>query len=88
MVTHNQELADQYATRTIKLLDGRLLSDTKTALPKAVEGMYQPVKTSMSYLQAIKLSFNNLRTKLARTLITAFAGSIGIIGVLLVLGGW
>lgn len=86
MVTHNQELADQYATRTIKLLDGRLLSDTKTAMPKPVEGMYQPVKTSMSYLQAIKLSFNNLRTKLARTLITAFAGSIGIIGVLLVLG--
>lgn len=86
MVTHNQELADLYATRTIKLLDGRLLSDTKTTPAKKVEGVYQPVKTSMSYLQAIKLSFNNLRTKLARTLITAFAGSIGIIGVLLVLG--
>lgn len=87
MVTHNQDLADTYATRTIKLLDGRVVSDTKsvsTGQPDTT--VYTPKKTSMSYLQAIKLSFNNLRTKLARTLITAFAGSIGIIGVLLVLG--
>ena len=86
MVTHNQELADDYATRTINLLDGRLLNDTEKGTKPAVEGIYKPKKTSMSYLQAIRLSFNNLRTKLARTVITAFAGSIGIIGVLLVLG--
>ena len=87
MVTHNQELADTYATRTIRLLDGNVVSDTKTTQStNNDETVYTPKKTSMSYLQAIKLSFNNLRTKLARTLITAFAGSIGIIGVLLVLG--
>lgn len=86
MVTHNQELAEQYASRTIKLLDGKLLSDTKSTNEIKTEGIYTPKKTSMSYFQALKLSFNNLRTKLPRTLITAFAGSIGIIGVLLVLG--
>lgn len=86
MVTHNQDLANRYASRIIKLLDGKLLSDTKTTQAKEIEGLYKPKRTAMSYLQAIKLSFNNLRTKLARTLITAFAGSIGIIGVLLVLG--
>lgn len=87
MVTHNQDLADTYATRTIRLLDGNVVSDTKVQTKEIKEDtIYTPKKTSMSYLQAIKLSFNNLRTKLARTLITAFAGSIGIIGVLLVLG--
>ncbi len=87
MVTHNQDLADTYATRTIRLLDGNVVSDTKVQSKEIKEDtIYTPKKTSMSYLQAIKLSFNNLRTKLARTLITAFAGSIGIIGVLLVLG--
>lgn len=87
MVTHNQDLADTYANRTIRLLDGNVVSDTKIVQSVNKEDtIYTPKKTSMSYLQAIKLSFNNLRTKLARTLITAFAGSIGIIGVLLVLG--
>ncbi|MDY0210715.1 MAG: ATP-binding cassette domain-containing protein [Acholeplasma sp.] len=86
MVTHNQELADLYASRIITLLDGRLQSDSSKEQLEKTSGFYQPKKTSMSYFQAIKLSFNNLRTKLARTVITAFAGSIGIIGVLLVLG--
>ncbi len=87
MVTHNQDLADTYATRTIRLLDGHVVSDSKTTVSTLKDDtIYTPKKTSMSYLQAIKLSFNNLRTKFARTLITAFAGSIGIIGVLLVLG--
>lgn len=87
MVTHNQELADEYANRIIRLLDGNVVSDTKVERKSVQEDtVYTPKKTSMSYLQAIKLSFNNLRTKLARTLITAFAGSIGIVGVLLVLG--
>lgn len=86
MVTHNQELANKYATRTINLLDGELVSDTKVTEPKDEEEKYNPRKTSMNYWEALKLSFRNLRTKLGRTLTTAFAGSIGIIGVLLVLG--
>ncbi len=86
MVTHNQKLANKYATRTINLLDGELVSDTKISEMEAEEEKYNPRKTSMNYWEAIKLSFRNLRTKLGRTLTTAFAGSIGIIGVLLVLG--
>ena len=86
MVTHNKDLADKYATRVINLLDGELLSDSKEVLDKEIKAHYNPRKTSMNYLQALKLSFRNLRTKLGRTLTTAFAGSIGIIGVLLVLG--
>lgn len=86
MVTHNQELANKYATRTINLLDGELISDTKVSEIKEEEEKYNPRKTSMNYWEALKLSFRNLRTKLGRTLTTAFAGSIGIIGVLLVLG--
>ena len=86
MVTHNKELADTYATRTINLLDGQLLSDTNKVKDREIIENYHPRKTSMNYLQALKLSFRNLRTKFGRTLTTAFAGSIGIIGVLLVLG--
>lgn len=86
MVTHNKELADTYATRTINLLDGQLLSDTNKVKDRDIIENYHPRKTSMNYLQALKLSFRNLRTKFGRTLTTAFAGSIGIIGVLLVLG--
>ncbi len=86
MVTHNEKLAAKYANRTIKMLDGNLISDTKeTEVEEPLKTEYKPKKTSMNYLQAIKLSFRNLRTKLGRTLTTAFAGSIGIIGVLLVL---
>ena len=86
MVTHNKDLAKAYATRTINLLDGNVVSDTQTEVAKtSSESTYQPKKTSMSYLQSLKLSFRNLITKKGRTLTTAFAGSIGIIGVLLVL---
>lgn len=85
MVTHEAKYAEEYASRTIKLLDGEVIEDTGE-----VKGMpdldgYKPKKTSMSFFTALKLSFNNLRTKKFRTTITAFASSIGIIGVGLVL---
>ena len=89
MVTHNPELAQQYATRTIELRDGKIRSDTDPFLPD-VEAMEPPAhknmgKAAMSFLTALALSFNNLRTKKARTFLTAFAGSIGIIGIALIL---
>ena len=89
MVTHNPELAEQYATRIVNLRDGKIRSDSapfsvdETAL-EAPEHKNMG-KSSMSYLTALALSFNNLRTKKARTLLTAFAGSIGIIGIALIL---
>lgn len=89
MVTHNPELAEQYATRIITLRDGKIQKDT---MPFDVdtEKLPEPVhknmgKASMSFFTALSLSFNNLRTKLARTLLTAFAGSIGIIGIAAIL---
>ncbi len=89
MVTHNPELAQQYATRIVTLKDGHILSDTD---PFEVNGaaLAPPShknmgKSSMSFLTALALSFNNLRTKKARTLLTSFAGSIGIIGIALIL---
>ena len=88
MVTHNPELAEQYATRTIRLLDGKVVSDSaaETAGP-AEEGTKASAgrKTSMSFLTALKLSLTNLMTKKGRTFLTAFAGSIGIIGIALIL---
>ena len=89
MVTHNPELAQQYATRTIELRDGKIQSDTDPFLPD-VEALEPPAhknmgKAAMSFLTALALSFNNLRTKKARTFLTAFAGSIGIIGIALIL---
>lgn len=86
MVTHNPELAEMYSTRIVKLLDGEIISDTDPYTAK--EEDTHPVrhkKISMSFLTALSLSFNNLRTKKGRTLLTAFAGSIGIIGIALVL---
>ena len=89
MVTHNPELAEEYATRIVKLKDGRICSDTAPfEISEGVQG--EPVhknmgKASMSFLTALSLSFNNLRTKKARTLLTSFAGSIGIIGIALIL---
>ena len=87
MVTHNPELAEVYATRTIRLLDGRVVADS---MP--FDGKDEPVaapakrqKTSMSFLTALSLSLNNLMTKKGRTALTAFAGSIGIIGIALIL---
>ena len=89
MVTHNPELAEKYATRIVNLRDGRIRSDTDPF--EIDEGrMEEPEhrnmgKASMSFLTALSLSFNNLKTKKARTLLTSFAGSIGIIGIALIL---
>ena len=88
MVTHNPELAEQYATRTIRLLDGRIVSDSAAEGARAAEqAETAPTqrKTSMSFLTALNLSLNNLMTKKGRTFLTAFAGSIGIIGIALIL---
>lgn len=88
MVTHNPELAEQYATRIVTLSDGIICNDSDPFVPSP-EDMKQsekPVrKTSMSPLTALSLSFNNLMTKKGRTLMTAFAGSIGIIGIAAIL---
>ncbi len=87
MVTHNPELAEQYATRIVKIKDGKLTDDSDPFEPEsakeAEEGKKQRV--SMSFLTAVSLSLNNLMTKKGRTLLTAFAGSIGIIGIALIL---
>ena len=89
MVTHNPELAYEYATRIVKLKDGKIISDSnELAIDESVteEPEHRNMgKASMSFLTALSLSFNNLRTKKARTLLTAFAGSIGIIGIALIL---
>ena len=89
MVTHNPELAAQYATRTVRLSDGEIIGDTD---PYTEDGEIYPEprvqkagKTSMSFLTALSLSLNNLMTKKGRTIMTAFAGSIGIIGIALIL---
>lgn len=87
MVTHNPELAQKYSTRIIQVLDGNILSDSNPCEPteeiKQVD--IQFTKTKMSFITALVLSFNNLLTKKGRTLLTAFAGSIGIIGIALIL---
>ena len=88
MVTHNPELADEYANRIVSLRDGHIESDTNPYDPTAdLDGVEAKSarKTSMSVLTAIALSFNNLMTKKGRTLMTAFAGSIGIIGIAAIL---
>ena len=89
MVTHNPELAQLYATRIVTVKDGRILSDTDPFVIDS-ESMAPPVhknmgKSSMSFFTALFLSFQNLKTKKARTLLTSFAGSIGIIGIALIL---
>ncbi len=89
MVTHNPELAEQYATRIVNLSDGRIVHDSDPY--KIDEASLAPPqhknmgKSSMSFLTAVSLSFNNLKSKLTRTLLTAFAGSIGIIGIALIM---
>lgn len=87
MVTHNPELAREYATRIVNLKDGKILSDTDPFVSVGEgEAVHRNMgKASMSFLTALSLSFNNLRTKKARTLLTSFAGSIGIIGIALIL---
>ena len=89
MVTHNPELAEAYATRIVRLSDGVIRADSDPFTPP--ENLEQPAQkrwsrhSSMSFGTALVLSFQNLRTKKARTLLTAFAGSIGIIGIALIL---
>ena len=101
MVTHNPELAEQYSTRIIRLLDGRVIGDTNPPTDEELSAMEaRPVqtkkdqkkaksektkKTSMSFLTALSLSLTNLMTKKGRTFLTSFAGSIGIIGIALIL---
>ncbi len=87
MVTHNPDLAEKYATRIINLLDGEITNDTKPYNSKndIKDGVDNNKKTSMSFLTAMNLSLNNLMTKKGRTILTAFAGSIGIIGIALIL---
>lgn len=91
MVTHNPELANKYATRVIRLTDGKITSDSNPFVPAAAASAAVSRRArgrknkSMSMLTALQLSMNNLMTKKARTFLTAFAGSIGIIGIALIL---
>ncbi len=93
MVTHNPELAADYATRTICLRDGEIVSDDNEYIPEEIKPKekaeqkkkQKKYKTSMSFKTALSLSMNNLLTKKARTILTSFAGSIGIIGIALIL---
>ena len=89
MVTHNPELAEEYANRIVRVKDGKIIGDTNpfqvdTSLMAAPKHQNMG-RSSMSWFTALSLSFNNLRTKLARTLLTSFAGSIGIIGIALIM---
>ncbi|MBQ5886613.1 MAG: ATP-binding cassette domain-containing protein, partial [Clostridia bacterium] len=90
MVTHNPELAKEYSTRIVRLLDGEITDDThpyeggEEETP-AAETKQKTGRTSMSFFTALSLSFHNLMTKKARTFLTSFAGSIGIIGIALIL---
>ena len=87
MVTHNPELAQKYSSRIIRLLDSKIIDDTMPYNPTkkeredAKKDSKKSRKTSMSFLTALSLSINNLKTKKGRTILTAFAGSIGIIGI-------
>lgn len=89
MVTHNPELAMQYANRVVRFRDGRILDDSNPFTPDAAdtpEPQHRNMgRAAMSFATALSLSFNNLRTKKGRTLLTAFAGSIGIIGIALIM---
>lgn len=94
MVTHNPELAEQYSNRIIRLLDGQVISDSKPyeiseedlkRLEEEAKEAKKVKKTSMSFITALSLSLNNLMTKKGRTFLTSFAGSIGIIGIALIL---
>lgn len=87
MVTHNAELAEEYSTRIVRLLDGNIVGDTDPCTDSDVPAKRDTGKgrTSMSFFTALSLSFNNLLTKKGRTFMTAFAGSIGIIGIALIL---
>lgn len=89
MVTHNPELAEEYSTRVVKLRDGKIVDDSKPFVPEkesTTEHIHKNMgKAKMSFLTSLSLSFNNLRTKKGRTILTSIAGSIGIIGIALIL---
>ena len=85
MVTHNPELAKAYADRIIQFQDGNIISDSHPHTERPKDDEFNLKKTSMSFLSALKLSFNNIRTKKGRTFLTAFASSIGIIGIAIIL---
>ena len=87
MVTHNPELAEQYSNRIIRLSDGKIMDDSNPVVDndELKVDTHKNKKTSMSFFTALSLSFNNLLTKKGRTILTSFAGSIGIIGIALIL---
>jgi len=85
MVTHNPELAEKYADRIIEFKDGKIISDNHPHQERPKEDKFNLVKTSMNFLTALNLSFNNIKTKKGRTFLTAFASSIGIIGIAVIL---
>ncbi|MEK5236558.1 ABC transporter ATP-binding protein/permease [Paenibacillus sp. FSL L8-0470] len=85
MVTHNPELARKYTDRTVEFRDGKIISDTDPLPDQKVSSDYKLKKTAMGFSTALKLSFKNIMTKKWRTTLTAFASSIGIIGIALIL---
>ena len=85
MVTHNSDLAKKYATRIIEVKDGEVINDSSPLDKTKNKNNIEIKKTKMSFLTALKLSFNNIRTKKGRTFLTAFASSIGIIGISIIL---
>ncbi|NLC87340.1 MAG: ATP-binding cassette domain-containing protein [Clostridiaceae bacterium] len=86
MVTHNAELAEEYSTRIIEIRDGKVIKDSNPLNKEDGEQeKYKLIKTSMGFFSALKLSFNNIKTKKGRTILTAFASSIGMIGIALIL---
>ena len=85
MVTHNPELAEKYADRIIQFQDGKIISDNNPHEERPKSDQFKLNKTSMSFLTALNLSFNNIKTKKGRTFLTAFASSIGIIGIAVIL---
>lgn len=85
MVTHNPELAHEYADRIIEFSDGKIVSDSNPHIERPKDDQFNLRRTKMSFWTALKLSFNNIRTKKGRTFLTSFASSIGIIGIAIVL---
>ena len=85
MVTHNKELAENYASRIVNMKDGEIIGDSNPIDDNVKTGNLKITKTSMSFLTALKLSFENIKTKKGRTILTSFASSIGIIGIALIL---
>ncbi|MBQ3468560.1 MAG: ABC transporter ATP-binding protein/permease [Bacilli bacterium] len=85
MVTHNREIAEKYSTRIVELKDGKIVNDNNEIKEKQESNDFTIKKTKMNFLEALTLSFNNIRTKKGRTFLTSFAASIGIIGIALIL---